>query len=68
MKFNKNSTILIETVEVNCNQCGSMMGKEIAISKDFEYDTCVNRFVFCECVTCGLVYLRNRPAIKELER
>ena len=31
-------------------------------SRDHEFATCDNEFVFVRCRACGLTYLRNRPA------
>lgn len=50
-----------------CNNCLGRTQIEIASGRDFEYATCANVFHFVECGQCGLVYLRNRPAISTLD-
>ncbi|AMY11634.1 putative S-adenosylmethionine-dependent methyltransferase [Luteitalea pratensis] len=52
----------IETVEVACSTCGSRDADEVGRSRDHEFATCDNEFVFVRCRACGLTYLRNRPA------
>jgi 2-polyprenyl-3-methyl-5-hydroxy-6-metoxy-1,4-benzoquinol methylase len=56
----------IKTTQVTCNNCGSDSYEEIARTKDFEYETCENEFIFVRCTSCGLVYLQNRPCTSEL--
>ena len=52
----------IETVDVACSTCGSRDADEVGRSRDHEFATCDNEFVFVRCRACGLTYLRNRPA------
>jgi 2-polyprenyl-3-methyl-5-hydroxy-6-metoxy-1,4-benzoquinol methylase len=52
----------IETVEVACSTCGSREAEEVGRSRDHEFASCDNEFVFVRCRACGLTYLRNRPA------
>ena len=54
--------MLIETVDVACSTCGSREADEVGRSRDHEFATCDNTFVFVRCRACGLTYLRNRPA------
>lgn len=56
----------VRTVDVACNTCGSSDATEVARSRDYEFHTCENEFVFVRCVPCGHVYLRNRPDLSEL--
>ena len=35
-------------------------------SRDYEFESCDNEFVFVCCRACGLTYLRNRPALDTL--
>lgn len=48
---------------LSCNNCGSSAAEIVSKSSDFEYDTCSNEFEFARCKDCGLVYLKDRPAI-----
>lgn len=58
----------IATVPINeCNTCRSPESVEVARARDFEYSTCTNDFLFVRCTTCGLVYLKNRPAPDTLD-
>lgn len=54
--------MLVETVEAACSTCGSREADEVGRSRDHEFGTCDNEFVFVQCRACGLTYLRNRPA------
>ena len=54
--------MLIETVDAACSTCGSREADEVGRSRDHEFATCTNEFVFVRCRGCGLTYLRNRPA------
>jgi SAM-dependent methyltransferase len=56
----------IQTREVSCNTCGTDAAVEVARSRDYEFNTCSNEFVFVRCTGCGHVYLRNRPLLSEL--
>ncbi len=58
--------MLIETVEVACSTCGSRDADEVGRSRDYEFGTCDNEFIFVCCRACGLTYLRNRPALDTL--
>jgi 2-polyprenyl-3-methyl-5-hydroxy-6-metoxy-1,4-benzoquinol methylase len=49
-----------------CNSCGSPSTEVVATSRDFQFDTCSNEFSFVRCQQCGLIYLRDRPAISTL--
>lgn len=58
----------VKTVEVErCNNCGSTASHAVGGGVDFEYGSCRNEFTFVACDSCGLVYLRNRPAVEELD-
>lgn len=54
--------MLIDTIDASCSTCGSREADEIGRSRDYEFATCGNEFVFVRCRSCGLTYLRNRPA------
>jgi 2-polyprenyl-3-methyl-5-hydroxy-6-metoxy-1,4-benzoquinol methylase len=56
----------IPTIEVACSTCGSRDAVEVGRSRDHEFATCDNEFVFVQCRACGLTYLRNRPAPETL--
>jgi 2-polyprenyl-3-methyl-5-hydroxy-6-metoxy-1,4-benzoquinol methylase len=57
----------INTISIKqCNNCHSVDAKEIARTKDFEYLSCDNEFIYVQCSNCQLVYLKNRPALEEL--
>ena len=56
----------IETVDVACSTCGSRDADEVGRSRDHEFASCDNEFVFVCCRPCGLTYLRNRPALHTL--
>lgn len=58
--------MLIETTEVACSTCGSRDTDEVGRSRDYEFATCDNEFVFVRCRQCGLTYLRNRPTPQTL--
>lgn len=63
------STYEVQTVEVTCcNNCRSTAASRVGGGVDFEYGTCRNEFEFVRCDDCGLVYLRNRPIVAELNR
>ena len=38
--------MLIETTEVACSTCGSRDAEEVGRSRDYEFATCDNEFVF----------------------
>lgn len=58
----------IATVPIErCNSCKSSEMREIAVSRDFEYASCNNDFLFVQCRNCGLAFLKNRPAIETLD-
>mgnify|MGYP003571168879 CR=1 FL=1 len=58
----------VKTVEViRCNNCGGDRSLPVGGGVDFEYGTCRNEFRFVRCADCGLVYLKNRPAVEELD-
>jgi SAM-dependent methyltransferase len=52
---------------VRCALCGAAAGDPIATGRDFEYDTCPNRFRFVRCAECGHLYLSPRPAVADLD-
>jgi len=56
-----------DTVEA-CNNCGGSDARPVAQSQDYEFGSCRNVFEFVACASCGLVWLRNRPALTELGR
>jgi len=56
----------IQTDEVACSTCGSREADEVGRSRDYEFESCDNEFVFVCCRACGLTYLRNRPALDTL--
>ncbi len=58
--------MLIETIDAACSTCGSREADEVGRSRDYEFGTCSNEFVFVECRQCGLTYLKNRPALHTL--
>lgn len=58
--------MLIETDEVPCSTCRSFDADEVGRSRDFEFSSCTNEFVFVRCRHCGLTYLRNRPTARML--
>ena len=51
-----------------CALCANGEEVPIAVGEDFEYRTCPDTFLVVRCRSCGLVYLRLRPADTELER
>lgn len=59
------TTIPVDRI-TTCNNCGSDASEVVATSRDFEYDTCGNEFSHVACSACGLVYLRDRPAVSTL--
>ena len=56
----------IQTDDVACSTCGSREADEVGRSRDYEFESCDNEFVFVCCRACGLTYLRNRPALDTL--
>jgi len=58
--------IPVDRIET-CNSCGSGAAEVVSRSRDFQYDTCSNEFSFVRCKNCGLVYLRDRPAVSTLD-
>ncbi|MFN8058175.1 MAG: class I SAM-dependent methyltransferase [Vicinamibacterales bacterium] len=56
----------IRTTLVSCNTCGSTSAREVGRSRDYEFHSCTNEFVFVECRECGVIYLQNRPDLAEL--
>ena len=58
--------MLIETIDAACSTCGSRDADEVGRSRDYEFETCSNEFVFVQCRHCGLTYLRNRPTTRML--
>jgi SAM-dependent methyltransferase len=59
------SPIPIDLIEI-CNSCGSSSATAVATSRDFQFETCSNEFTFVQCRSCGLIYLRDRPAVSTL--
>lgn len=63
------SAPLIPTDRIDsCNNCGAVDFVDFAVSQDYEFASCRNVFEFVLCRNCGLVWLRNRPALSELGR
>jgi 2-polyprenyl-3-methyl-5-hydroxy-6-metoxy-1,4-benzoquinol methylase len=60
-------TVLTTERIAGCNSCGSPDQILVGRSPDFEYETCANEFDFVECGACGLVYLRDRPTVDQLD-
>jgi SAM-dependent methyltransferase len=52
----------------HCALCADGEEEPIAVCEDFEYRTCPDTFLPVRCRSCGLVYLRFRPADTELGR
>jgi SAM-dependent methyltransferase len=46
--------------------CGAARAEPVATGRDFEYDTCPNRFQFVGCSACGHLYLCPRPSVADL--
>jgi len=60
---------LLNTLEleyVPCCVCGSHQGRVVAEGRDFEYNSCSNKFTFKECDNCGHWYLSPRPKEHDL--
>lgn len=53
---------------VDCHVCGSDRVKLLAVGEDFEYRTSPDSFLSVRCQDCGLVYMRLRPEMSELDR
>lgn len=53
-------------VETRCALCGADRAEPVATGRDFEYDTCSNRFRFVRCAECGHRYLSPRPSVADL--
>lgn len=51
-----------------CPLCPHGEEQPIAVGEDFEYRTSPDTFLAVRCLSCGLVYLRLRPAPSELGR
>lgn len=58
---------VVATEEACCAVCGTRDAREVGRTRDFEYATCANEFVYVACAGCGLVYLRNRPVPEALD-
>jgi SAM-dependent methyltransferase len=58
----------LQLESVCCAVCGSDEVHPIAVGEDFEYRTSPDDFLAVECQQCHLVYLKNRPAMGELDR
>jgi 2-polyprenyl-3-methyl-5-hydroxy-6-metoxy-1,4-benzoquinol methylase len=54
--------------EQTCCLCKSGDGELIGAGEDFEYRTSPDRFEVMRCGRCDLVYLKQRPALAELDR
>jgi SAM-dependent methyltransferase len=52
----------------HCCLCHNAEAELIGAGEDFEYRTCTDRFDVMRCPACQLVYLKNRPALSELDR
>ncbi len=46
--------------------CGAAQAEAVATGRDFEYDSCPNRFCFVRCGACGHLYLSPRPSVADL--
>jgi SAM-dependent methyltransferase len=51
-----------------CALCPGAEEVPIAVGEDFEYRTSPDTYLAVRCRSCGLVYLRPRPAAAELQR
>jgi len=51
-----------------CCLCHSSDAELIGAGEDFEYRTSPDRFEVLRCKACELVYLKQRPALSELDR
>jgi 2-polyprenyl-3-methyl-5-hydroxy-6-metoxy-1,4-benzoquinol methylase len=51
-----------------CCLCRTGEPEWIGAGEDFEYRTCVERFEVLRCRQCDLIYLKQRPALLELDR
>jgi SAM-dependent methyltransferase len=51
-----------------CALCATGEELPIAVGEDFEYRTSPDTYLAVRCSSCGLVYLRMRPADAELDR
>ncbi len=58
----------LEMTLVDCHVCGSDHVKLLAVGEDFEYRTSPDSFLAVRCQGCGLVYMRHRPQMSELDR
>jgi len=56
----------LSLVDARCALCGTAEAESVATGRDFEYDTCPNRFRFQRCNACGHVYLSPRPSVADL--
>lgn len=57
----------LDLEETVCTLCGSGESEVCASGRDFEYDTCSNRFHFVRCRECGHQYLNPRPSSSDLD-
>jgi SAM-dependent methyltransferase len=53
---------------VDCHVCGSDKVELLAVGEDFEYRTSPDSFLTVRCRDCGLVYMKHRPDMCELDR
>jgi SAM-dependent methyltransferase len=60
------SSLVLETQR--CCLCESGDPEWIGVGEDFEYRTSEDRFEVMRCGCCDLVFLKQRPALSELDR
>jgi SAM-dependent methyltransferase len=53
---------------MQCCICGHDDALPVAVGADFEYHSSPDQFLAMCCRSCGLVYLKLRPAMSELDR
>jgi SAM-dependent methyltransferase len=51
-----------------CCLCDEDTGVPVAVGEDFEYQVSPDQYLAMQCRGCGLVYLKLRPAMSELDR
>ncbi len=53
---------------MQCCICGHEDALPVGVGSDFEYRSSPDQFLAMRCRSCGLVYLKLRPAMSELDR